>query len=82
VDSEESEKEDGSAGNAIDGQTANFWHTRWSSDATAHPHILVIDLGKKETIGGFRYTPRQGAESGRIKDYEIFVGDKLKPFTK
>jgi len=81
VDSEETEKEDGSAGNAIDGQTANFWHTQWSSDSPDHPHCLIIDLGKAETIGGFRYTPRQGDASvgGRIKDYRIYVGDKLRP---
>jgi beta-galactosidase len=81
VDSEETEKEDGSAGNAIDGQTANFWHTQWGSAAPDHPHCLIIDLGKSETIGGFRYTPRQGDANvgGRLKDYRIYVGDKLKP---
>jgi len=31
VDSEERQKEDGSAGNAIDGQTTSFWHTEWSA---------------------------------------------------
>lgn len=79
VDSEELEKEDGSAGNAIDGQTANFWHTQWGAASPGYPHLLVIDLGKSQTIGGFRYTPRQGSESGRIKDYRIFVGNELKP---
>lgn len=79
VDSEELEKEDGSAGNAIDGQTANFWHTQWGSASPGYPHLLVIDLGKEQTIGGFRYTPRQGGESGRIKDYQIWVGNQLKP---
>ncbi|MFO1514043.1 MAG: beta-galactosidase [Verrucomicrobiota bacterium] len=81
VDSEETEREDGSAGNAIDGQTANYWHTQWGSASPNHPHGLIIDLGKSETIGGFRYTPRQGDANvgGRIKDYRIYVGDKLKP---
>jgi beta-galactosidase len=81
VDSEETQREDGSAGNAIDGQTANFWHTQWGSASPGHPHSLIIDLGKSETIGGFRYTPRQGDANvgGRIKDYRIYVGDKLKP---
>ena len=83
VDSEETEREDGSAGNAIDGQTANFWHTQWGSASPDHPHLLIIDLGKAESIGGFLYTPRQGAANagGRIKDYRIFIGDKLKPRT-
>ena len=81
VDSEETEKEDGSAGNAIDGQTANFWHTQWGSASPEHPHLLVLDLGQIETISGFRYTPRQGGPdvAGRIKDYRIFIGNQLKP---
>jgi beta-galactosidase len=76
VDSEEKEREDGSAGNAIDGQTANFWHTEWGAAQPPHPHQLVLDLGGEQTIGGFRYTPRQGApnQGGRIKDYRIHIG--------
>ena len=45
ADSEERDREDGSAGNAIDGQTANFWHTEWGAAQPAHPHQLVLDLG-------------------------------------
>ena len=79
VDSEEMTREDGSAENAIDGQIANYWHTKWSGPAPAHPHVLVLDLGHAREIGGFRYVPRQGndAVGGRIKDYRIFVGDDL-----
>jgi beta-galactosidase len=77
VDSEEREKEDGTAENAIDGQTANFWHTQWSAAQPKHPHQLVLDLGKSQTISGFQYVPRQSEGAGRIKDYRIFVGDKL-----
>lgn len=80
ADSEETEKEDGSAGNAIDGQTANFWHTQWGGAAPGHPHLLVIDLGKVETLSGFRYTPRQGDSqvAGRIRDYRVFTSLQLK----
>ena len=79
VDSEERDKEDGTAENAIDGQTVNFWHTQWSAAQPGFPHRLVLDLGKPQTISGFRYTPRQGAPNlpGRIKDYRIYVGDSL-----
>ncbi len=77
VDSEERAKEDGTAENAIDGQTANYWHTEWSAAQPNHPHQLVLDLGKSQTISGFRYVPRQGAGGGRIKDYRIYVGDDL-----
>ena len=77
VDSEEREKEDGTAENAIDGQTANFWHTEWSNAHPQYPHQLVLDLGKSQTVTGFRYVPRQGNGSGRIKDYRIYVSDLL-----
>ncbi len=79
ADSEERIKEDGSALNAINGQTADCWHTEWGQAQPGHPHRLVIDLGKTETISGFRYTPRAGDASvgGRIKDYRIYVGALL-----
>ena len=77
VDSEERTKEDGSAENAIDGQTANFWHTQWGDAQPGHPHHIALDLGRTVEIGGFRYTPRQGPKGsgGRIKDYRVYVGD-------
>jgi beta-galactosidase len=79
VDSEEKVSEDGSALNAINGQTADFWHTEWSQAQPGHPHRLVIDLGQPTTISGLRYTPRAGnnAVGGRIKDYRIYVGESL-----
>jgi len=77
VDSEEREGEDGTAENAIDGQTANFWHTEWKAGSPDHPHRLILDLGKSQVISGFRYVPRQGAGGGRIKDYRVLIGDGL-----
>jgi len=78
VDSEEKSGEDGSASNAIDGQTANYWHTAWKNSKPDHPHQLVIDLGESVVIGGFRYTPRAGVNvAGHIKDYRIYAGDAL-----
>jgi len=77
VDSEERAGEDGSAENAIDGQTANFWHTEWKNNSPDYPHRLILNLGKPQTISGFRYTPRQGEGGGRIKDYRILIGDNL-----
>lgn len=79
VDSEERVKEDGSALNAINGQTADFWHTEWSQAQPGHPHRLVIDLGQTVAVSGLRYTPRAGDLSvgGRIKDYRVYVGAAL-----
>jgi beta-galactosidase len=77
VDSEERNAEDGTAENAIDGQTANYWHTEWKDASPGHPHRLILNLGQPQTISGFRYVPRQGAGGGRIKDYRIYVGNAL-----
>ena len=79
ADSEEWDREDGSAENAIDGQEATFWHTQWGNASPNHPHHLVLDLGRSQTISGFRYVPRPGDGSvgGRIKDYRVYVGDDL-----
>jgi beta-galactosidase len=77
VDSEELSAEDDAAENAIDGQTANFWHTQYADGQPDHPHRLILDLGSPQTISGFIYTPRQSEGAGRVKDYRIYVGDTL-----
>ena len=77
VDSEETTRENGAAVNAINGQTASFWHTEWDRDRPDFPHQIVIDLGAETKICGFRYLPRRGDGPGRIKDYRVYVGDRL-----
>jgi beta-galactosidase len=79
VDSEERAREDGTAENAIDGQTANYWHTQWSDSQPEHPHHLVIDLGKTQEIRALRYVPRSGDQSarGRIERFRVYIGDHL-----
>jgi beta-galactosidase len=78
VSSEEKTAEDGSASNAIDGQSANFWHTEWKNKQPGHPHHLVIDLGSETPISGFRYTPRAGDNNpGRTKNYRVYIGNSL-----
>lgn len=79
VDSEESQKLDGSALNAINGQISDCWLTELGARAPKHPHRLVIDLGARQEIGGFRYVPRQGDAKtvGRIRHYRFYVGDEL-----
>jgi beta-galactosidase len=77
VDSEERQQEDGTAENAIDGQTANYWHTEEGATSPNHPHQLALDLGKAQVISGFRYVPRQGPGDGRVKDYRVYVGEAL-----
>jgi beta-galactosidase len=78
ADSEELTGDDGAAANAIDGHADTFWHTEWEANKPAHPHHLVIELGREENIGGFRYVPRQDSPNGRIKNYRIHMS--VQPF--
>jgi beta-galactosidase len=79
VDSEELARVDGSALNAINGQTSDYWHSEYGTRQPGYPHQLAIDLGAPVRIGGFRYTPRAGSGevTGRIKDYRVFIGTGL-----
>jgi beta-galactosidase len=79
VSSEEANKEDGGALNAINGQNSDYWHTAYSTGNAKHPHRLVIDLGQAVEVAGLRYTPRQGKDgvTGRIRHYRAYVGDGL-----
>jgi beta-galactosidase len=79
VSSEEANKEDGGALNAINGQNSDYWHTAYSTGSARHPHYLVIDLARTVEVAGLRYTPRQGKEgvTGRIRHYRAYVGDRL-----
>lgn len=77
VDSEEPTGEgtnNGRAIHAIDGNTATYWHTAWSTGSPAHPHEIQIDLGACTSIGRIGYLPRQDAgTNGTIAQYEIYT---------
>lgn len=79
ADSEETEAEQGNAELVMDRQPVTFWHTAWSSSATRHPHLIVLDLGGEKTISGFHYLPRPGASGGKIKDYRVYVSTRPFP---
>lgn len=71
------------AKHAIDGNPSTHWHTQFSPQLKKHPHELVIDLGKKRTINGFRYLARQdGGWNGAILACEISVSDSSDKFGK
>lgn len=69
VDSEEEIREDGVAENAIDGQIEAFWLT----SSRTLPHWIEFHVPAKAEIFGFRYTPRQNKNIGRIKDWKFFA---------
>jgi len=69
VDSEEEIREDGVAENAVDGQIEAFWLT----SSRTLPHWIEFHVPAKAEVFGFRYTPRQGKNIGRIKDWKFFA---------
>jgi beta-galactosidase len=55
----------------FDLQESTYWQT---VKGTALPHLLVIDLGSKQTISGIQQLPRAEKDApGAMKDYKIFV---------
>ena len=56
---------------SFDLQESTYWMTERSASM---PHLLVIDLGKEQTVTALEYCPRaeQGAP-GSIKNYKIYI---------
>jgi galactose oxidase len=72
ADSQETAAESGLATNAIDGNPATFWHTRWSSVVDPLPHTFTIDMHATNTVAGLSYLPRPAASrNGVIGGYRI-----------
>jgi lysophospholipase L1-like esterase len=60
---------------AIDGDPNSFWETD-TTNPTAPPHEIQVDLGARYNITGFTYLPRQdGITDGTIGQYEFFVSN-------
>lgn len=71
ADSEETRSGNRTADKIFDLQESTFWQT---VDNTAYPHQVVIDLGKEQTVSGFRYMPRADEGfPGMIKDYRVYT---------
>ena len=61
------------ANKILDGNTSTVWHQR---DGKKMPIDLVIDLGKKYNVSGFKYLPDQNRwNSGIITNYQFYVSD-------
>lgn len=77
VDSEDALVNANDAENVLDGQASSYWATEYEARKAPFPHRIVIDLGSSQSLSGIRYLPRSGKpeNSGRIKDYRIYVSD-------
>jgi hypothetical protein len=66
------------AQNAMDGDTNTFWHSDLESGGSLPAH-LDLDCQDSVILRGFKYTPRQDMERGRIATYSVEVSmDGLK----
>jgi len=73
VDSEETVKAANGADKLFDIQESIIWQTK-IGNKTKHPHQVVIDMGKKLTIKGFRILPRTDKSStGVVKEYRFYL---------
>lgn len=76
VSTDSEQIDEGPARFAIDGNADTYWHTQYSPNLAKYPHEIIVDMGKSQTIQGFRYVPRQdGGVNGRIKNYAFLVSD-------
>ncbi|MGX6602566.1 discoidin domain-containing protein [Micromonosporaceae bacterium Da 78-11] len=73
ADSQETARQNGRAGNVLDGNAATMWHTVWSRKPLPKlPHTLTIDLRKNVSVGGLTYLPRPATSpNGRVGRYRI-----------
>jgi len=74
ADSQELERENAPASNALDGSPTTLWHTQWGSASPPPPHTFTVDLGAPRSVGGFRYLPRNdGYDNGRIANWRFYT---------
>ena len=75
------EAQDGAGVNAIDGNPLTYWHSRYASTDSL-PQDIEITLAQETTIYKMEYLPRQNSQSGRVKDYEVYVSTNGTDYTK
>ncbi|MCJ1341807.1 hypothetical protein MMC09_007104 [Bachmanniomyces sp. S44760] len=62
------------ATNAIDGNSATFWHSEYTPTLTQLPHTMTIDMKSSHNIDQISYQPRQdGNSNGNIGQHKIYV---------
>lgn len=80
--SEETSGEDGRAANAVDGNPATIWHSKWTGTAATYPHQITVDLGAAQPLTALRYLRRAAGTNGDIADYVLSVSDDNATWTQ
>lgn len=62
--------------NMFDGEVSSLWHTPWKQQV-ALPLDITLSLDKLTSVAFLQATPRLTGSNGRIKDFEVYVGDSL-----
>lgn len=71
ADSEETAKGNYTADKVFDLQESTFWQT---VEGAAFPHQIIIDLGTRQMVTGFRCLPRaEKGVPGQIKEYKMYL---------
>ncbi|MDQ1732660.1 MAG: galactose oxidase [Pseudonocardiales bacterium] len=69
---QETTSESAPASNVLDGNSATYWHSKWSSPATPLPHWITIDMHAVNTVSGLTYLPRVSTSpNGRIGQFTV-----------
>lgn len=68
--------------NAIDGNPATFWHSKYSPTKDVPPQSITLDLGGSYSITGLTYLPRQDNSNGTISAYTVYTSTDGTTFTK
>lgn len=76
------ENGDGKAASALDGNTGNIWHSRYSPDKCTGQHHITLSSEQPLGVDGIVYTPRQTGTNGDLKKYEVHVSADGKTFKK
>lgn len=71
ADSEDADNGNKTLDKVYDLQESTYWSSERGADL---PHLIVIDLGKKQSLTGLDYLPRaEKGAPGSVKDYKVFV---------
>lgn len=69
--------------NALDGDPATLWHSRYNPDRAPLPQAITVDLGGAYDVSELAYQPRtDGNLNGIITDYNVYVSSDGQNFTR